>query len=49
MWIYYASLPAGGALMTARYVIRLYRYCFRYDAATMTIGEFRREKPVVPE
>lgn len=49
MWIYYASLPAGGALMTARYVIRLYRYCFRYDAATMTIGEFRREEPAVSE
>ena len=23
MWLYYASLPAGGALMSARYVIRL--------------------------
>jgi C4-dicarboxylate transporter DctQ subunit len=23
MWIYYASLPAGGALMSVRYVIRL--------------------------
>src|SRR5215467_16324843 len=23
MWIYYASLPAGGALMLARYLIRL--------------------------
>ena len=38
MWIYYAALPAGGALMTVRYVIRLYRYLFRFDPATMTVG-----------
>lgn len=38
MWIYYSALPAGGALMTARYLIRLYRYLFRFDPATMTVG-----------
>jgi C4-dicarboxylate transporter DctQ subunit len=38
MWIYYSALPAGGLLMTIRYVIRLYRYVFRFDPATMTVG-----------
>jgi TRAP-type C4-dicarboxylate transport system permease small subunit len=37
MWIYYSALPVGGALMLVRYVIRLYRYIFRFDPATMTI------------
>jgi len=38
MWIYYAALPTGGFLMTVRYLIRLYRYLFRFDPATMTVG-----------
>jgi TRAP-type C4-dicarboxylate transport system permease small subunit len=38
MWIYYAALPVGGLLMTVRYLIRLYRYVFRFDPATMTVG-----------
>lgn len=38
MWLYYAALPTGGGLMAMRYVIRLYRYVFRFDPATMTIG-----------
>jgi len=38
MWIYYAALPTGGALMLARYVIRLVRYAFFFDPATMTVG-----------
>ncbi len=38
MWIYYASLPTGGALMTVRYLIRLFRYLFRFDPATMAVG-----------
>lgn len=38
MWIYYAALPAGGALMVVRYLIRLYRYLFRFDPATMAVG-----------
>ena len=38
MWIYYMALPAGGVLMMGRYLIRLYRYVFRFDPATMTVG-----------
>jgi C4-dicarboxylate transporter DctQ subunit len=38
MWIYYAAMPVGGALMTVRYQIRLYRYLFRFDPATMSVG-----------
>jgi C4-dicarboxylate transporter, DctQ subunit len=38
MWIYYASLPAGGVLMAMRYLIRFYRYVFRFDPKTMTVG-----------
>lgn len=38
MWIYYSALPAGGALMVVRYLIRLYRYLFHFDLATMTVG-----------
>lgn len=38
MWIYYAALPAGGGLMVIRYLIRLYRYVFHFDAKTMTVG-----------
>ncbi len=38
MWIYYASLPAGGVLMSLRYLIRLHRYLFRFDPKTMAAG-----------
>jgi len=38
MWMYYGALPLGGLLMTVRYVIRLWRYLFRFDPATMTVG-----------
>jgi C4-dicarboxylate transporter DctQ subunit len=38
MWIYYSSLPAGGALMTLRYLARLYRYLFHFDPTTMAVG-----------
>jgi TRAP-type C4-dicarboxylate transport system permease small subunit len=38
MWIYYASVFVGGLLMLVRYVLRLYRYLFRFDAAAMTIA-----------
>jgi len=37
MWIYYSALPTGGLLMTNRYLIRLYRYVFRFDPKTMAI------------
>jgi C4-dicarboxylate transporter, DctQ subunit len=38
MWIYYSALPIGGVLMTVRYGIRLWRYLFHFDPATMTVG-----------
>jgi C4-dicarboxylate transporter, DctQ subunit len=38
MWIYYSALPTGGVLMTVRYGIRLWRYLFHFDPATMTVG-----------
>src|SRR5580704_10313612 len=34
LWIYYTALPVGGALMLARYIIRLVRYAFLFDPAT---------------
>jgi C4-dicarboxylate transporter DctQ subunit len=36
--IYYAALPVGGGLMLLRYIIRLVRYAFFFDPATMTVG-----------
>jgi C4-dicarboxylate transporter DctQ subunit len=38
MWLYYASVMVGGGLMVVRYVIRLYRYVFRFDPVTMVIA-----------
>lgn len=38
LWIYYAALPTGGLLMLVRYVIRLVRYAFLFDPATMSVG-----------
>lgn len=38
MWIYDTALPVGGALMFLRYLMRLLRFAFAYDPATMTIG-----------
>jgi C4-dicarboxylate transporter, DctQ subunit len=43
MWIYYSALPTGGALMAVRYAARLYRFCFRYEPTTMTIGALHHE------
>jgi C4-dicarboxylate transporter DctQ subunit len=37
MWLYYGALPVGAGLMSVRYAIRLWRYCFRFDPARMTI------------
>jgi C4-dicarboxylate transporter DctQ subunit len=45
MWIYYAALPAGMALMFVRYAIRLYRYAFRFNPATMSIGHVIHDAP----
>ncbi len=38
MWIYYLALPTGGALMFVRYTMRIVRFLFFYDPATMTVG-----------
>jgi C4-dicarboxylate transporter DctQ subunit len=38
LWIYYTALPVGGALMLARYLIRLARYAFFFDPQTMAVG-----------
>ena len=38
MWLYYASVLVGGGLMLVRYLIRLYRYLFRFDPVTMVIA-----------
>lgn len=38
MWIYYTALPAGGALMFIRYIIRLVRYICFFDPTTMAVG-----------
>jgi C4-dicarboxylate transporter, DctQ subunit len=38
MWLYYLALPVGGGLMAVRYVMRLVRYAFFFDPATMAVG-----------
>ncbi len=38
LWIYYMALPTGGGLMLARFIIRLIRYVFLFDPATMSVG-----------
>jgi C4-dicarboxylate transporter DctQ subunit len=38
MYLYYASLVAGGGLMLLRYCIRLARYVFFFNPATMGVG-----------
>lgn len=45
MWIYYAALPSGSALMFVRYVLRLVRYVAYYDPATMAVGQTIHEAP----
>ena len=39
MWVYDASLPTGSVLLAVRYMLRLYRFAFHYDPATMTVGD----------
>ena len=46
MWVYYASLPTGGALMFIRYVMRLVRYVFFFDPQLMTVGHTLHEMPL---
>src|ERR1700689_1107532 len=46
MWIYYLALPVGSALMLLGYVMRLVRFTFYFDPATMTVGHvFQEEMP----
>jgi C4-dicarboxylate transporter DctQ subunit len=45
MWVYYAALPTGTGLMFIRYTIRLARYLFHFDPATMTVGHTIHEAP----
>ena len=45
MYIYYAALPTGSALMVVRYVIRLVRFLVYFDAATMSVGQTIIEAP----
>jgi C4-dicarboxylate transporter, DctQ subunit len=37
-WLYYAALPAGGALMAVRYVIRLIALAFSYDRSMIKVS-----------
>ncbi|MDA8247697.1 MAG: TRAP transporter small permease [Rhodospirillales bacterium] len=46
MWLYYLALPVGGGLMGIRYLIRLWRYLLRYDAATMQVGHTLADAPL---
>jgi C4-dicarboxylate transporter DctQ subunit len=45
MYLYYAAIPTGGALMTLRYLMRLWRYVFHFDPVTMAIGHHIEEAP----
>lgn len=49
MWIYYMALPTGGALMLLRYIIRLVRYAFFFDPASMTVGQHIAAHEAMPE
>ncbi len=39
MYLYYVSLMVGAGLMLVRYCIRLVRYSFFFDPATMSVGQ----------
>jgi C4-dicarboxylate transporter, DctQ subunit len=44
MWIYYLALPVGSALMLIRYLMRLVRFTFYFDPATMTVGQSHHDE-----
>jgi C4-dicarboxylate transporter, DctQ subunit len=46
MWLYSAAVPTGAALMSGRYLIRLYRYIFAFDPETMTVGHIPAHEQV---
>lgn len=45
MYLYYAALPTGSSLMCLRYTIRLVRYVFCFDPATMGVGHVIADAP----
>jgi C4-dicarboxylate transporter DctQ subunit len=49
IWIYYMALPSGGALMLARYIIRLVRYAFFFDPQKMSVGQHIAVHDALPE
>ncbi len=44
MWIYYLALPVGSALMLVRYLMRLVRFTFYFNRATMTVGQSHHDE-----
>lgn len=42
-WIYYLSLPVGGALMVVRYLIRFSRYTVFYEPGVTDVGSAAHE------
>jgi C4-dicarboxylate transporter DctQ subunit len=44
MWLYSAAIPTGALLMSGRYLARLYRYLFAFDAETMTVGHIPEQE-----
>ena len=45
MYLYYLALLVGPGLMLVRYVMRLVRYLFFFDPATMSVGHTILEAP----
>jgi C4-dicarboxylate transporter DctQ subunit len=41
LWIYYAALPTSALLMSIRYLLRLWQFCFRFDPAHMAVQSGR--------
>ncbi len=43
-WIFYLALPLAFALMAARYLLRLYRFVFHFDARLLADGDFTAQR-----
>jgi TRAP-type C4-dicarboxylate transport system permease small subunit len=41
LWVYYAALPTAALLMSVRYALRLWQFCFRFDPEHMTVHSGR--------
>lgn len=39
-WIFYLALPLAFALMAVRYLVRLFRFVFRFDKSMLADGDF---------